>query len=222
MTLKLVELLGHSLLGGTTLAAAGFFPPGCTRLMHALGVSGFWGTGGNFGGHVQLDQEWFKTVLHTVSCSYRMSCNGRRICRLCPYGVWSVISHCNWVHKQLRPFIMQLAMDKQQGLDWLSWASQHCFHTHTYTQPRDEEILHLLLFPLAVLQGCNCKEYNKNVLSIHLSNIPAYLLDSSGRERKFPSWYENRLITGLEHKTGNHLLRISSNQIMNLNSSHYV
>lgn len=49
MTLELVELLGHSLLGGTALAAAGFSPPGCIRLMHALGfggaeaVGGFWG-----------------------------------------------------------------------------------------------------------------------------------------------------------------------------------
>lgn len=71
---------------------------------------------------------------------------------------------------------MQLAMDKQQGLDRLSWASQHCFHTHTYTQPRDEEILHLLLFPLAVVQGCNCKEYNNNAKMFYLSIHQIYLL----------------------------------------------
>lgn len=47
MTLELVELLGQSLLGGTALAAARFFPSGCTRLMHALGVWGWqWGVGG--------------------------------------------------------------------------------------------------------------------------------------------------------------------------------
>lgn len=53
MTLELVELLGHSLLGGTALAAAGFFPLGCVRLMHALG---FWGAEvvGDLFGHVQL------------------------------------------------------------------------------------------------------------------------------------------------------------------------
>lgn len=37
MTLELVDLLGHGLLGGTALAAAGFFPLGCIRLMHVLG-----------------------------------------------------------------------------------------------------------------------------------------------------------------------------------------
>lgn len=40
MTLELVELLGRSFLGGTALAAAGFFPLGCIRLMHALGFGG--------------------------------------------------------------------------------------------------------------------------------------------------------------------------------------
>lgn len=38
MTLELVELLGHSFLGGTAMAAAEFFPLESTRLMHALGV----------------------------------------------------------------------------------------------------------------------------------------------------------------------------------------
>lgn len=55
MTLELVELLGHSLLGGTALAAAGLFPPGCIRLMHALGFGGaeaVGGGGGFFLGHV--------------------------------------------------------------------------------------------------------------------------------------------------------------------------
>lgn len=47
MTLELVELKGQNLLGGTALAAAGFFPRGCTRLMHGLGVWGWqWGVGG--------------------------------------------------------------------------------------------------------------------------------------------------------------------------------
>lgn len=64
MTLELVELLGQSLLGGTALAAAGFFPPGCTRLMRALRVWGCRGSGGLLG-HVQLEQE-FRTGLHTV------------------------------------------------------------------------------------------------------------------------------------------------------------
>lgn len=47
MTLEVVELEGQNLLGGTTLAAAGFFPRECARLMHALGVWGWqWGVGG--------------------------------------------------------------------------------------------------------------------------------------------------------------------------------
>lgn len=66
MTLELVELLGHSLLGGTALAAAGFFPLGCVRLMHALG---FWGAEvvGDLFGHV-----------HTVRDSCRAFYNGTR------------------------------------------------------------------------------------------------------------------------------------------------
>lgn len=44
MTLELVELLGHCFLGGTALAAAGFFPSESTRLMHALRVWGFSGS----------------------------------------------------------------------------------------------------------------------------------------------------------------------------------
>lgn len=47
MTLELVELWGHGSLGGTALAAARFFPPGCVRLMHALG---FWRCRGMGGG----------------------------------------------------------------------------------------------------------------------------------------------------------------------------
>lgn len=45
MTLELVELLGHRLLGGNTLAAAAVFSPECTRLMYALGVQWFWSSG---------------------------------------------------------------------------------------------------------------------------------------------------------------------------------
>lgn len=63
MTLELVELLGHSLLGGTALAAAGYFP-----IRWGLGVLKQWGALG----HVQLEQEWFKTALHIVRdlCSF--------------------------------------------------------------------------------------------------------------------------------------------------------
>lgn len=47
MTLELVELKGQNLLSGTALAAAGFFPCGCWRLMPALGVWRWqWGVGG--------------------------------------------------------------------------------------------------------------------------------------------------------------------------------
>lgn len=48
MTLELVKLLRHSLLGGTALAAAGYF-----HLHWCLGVLKQWGALG----HVQLEQE---------------------------------------------------------------------------------------------------------------------------------------------------------------------
>lgn len=62
VTLELVELLGHCFLGGTALAAAGFFPSEFTRLMHALRVWGFSGSRG-FQGH--LEQECLQIGLHT-------------------------------------------------------------------------------------------------------------------------------------------------------------
>lgn len=74
MTLELVELLGQSLLGGTTLAAAGFSPPGCTRLMHALGVlQGVEAEERLFGGMWSCEEQGpLGTALHTVQPLYAL------------------------------------------------------------------------------------------------------------------------------------------------------
>ena len=60
MTLELVELLGHGLLGGTALAAAGFSPLGCIRLMHAVGFGGAEAVGG--GGGLGGEFIWTKFI----------------------------------------------------------------------------------------------------------------------------------------------------------------